>query len=48
MYDTLVNFIGEVPDACVPFLYLASIVATLYVIDQVYSFLRIFISRWFK
>lgn len=46
MYDVLVNFIGTPPDGCEPFLYLASVVFTLYLVEEFYSFFRMFVMRF--
>lgn len=48
MYDALVNFIGTPPDECIPFLYLACIPFTMYLVDQAYSFLRLFLLRFIR
>lgn len=40
MYETLVNFIGAVPDGCEPIVYMGCIVFTLYLIDESYSLVR--------
>ena len=45
MYDTLVQFIGVPPDGCEPFLYLACIPFTLYVVSEFYLLLRILVLR---
>lgn len=48
MYDVLISFIGTPPDGCEPFLYLACVVFTLYLVDEFYSFFRMFVMRWFN
>lgn len=45
MYDALVKFIGEPPEACEPFLYLACVAFTVVLVCEFYSFLRIFVMR---
>jgi hypothetical protein len=45
MYDTLVAFLGEPPEGCEPFLYLASVAFALVLVSEFYSFLRIFVMR---
>lgn len=45
MYDALVSFIGQPPDGCEPFLYIACVAFTLYLVAEFYLFLRIFVMR---
>lgn len=47
MYNALVSFIGPVPAGCEPFLYLACVGFTLYLVSEFYSFLRLVVMRWF-
>lgn len=46
MYDVLVSFIGVPPDGCEPFLYLACVAFTLYLVSEFYSLLRLFVMRF--
>ena len=48
MYDALVSFIGTPPSGCEPYLYIASIAFTLYIVSEFYSLLRLLIMRWFN
>ena len=41
MYDALVSFIGTPPSGCEPYLYIASIAFTLYIVSEFYSLLRL-------
>lgn len=45
MYDALVAFIGEPPAGCEPFLYLACVAFTLYLVSECYSMARLFVLR---
>lgn len=45
MYNALVTFIGEPPSGCEPFLYIACVAFTLYVVSEFYSLLRILCLR---
>lgn len=48
MYEVLVSFIGEPPSGCESFLYLATVVFTLFLVEEFYSFLRLFVMRFFN
>lgn len=45
MYNALVAFIGEPPAGCEPFLYLACVAFTLFLVSECYSFARLFVLR---
>ncbi len=45
MYETLVNFIGTPPAGTEPYLYLACIPFTMYLVSEVFSLARLFVLR---
>lgn len=45
MYDALVAFIGTPPEGCEPFLYIACVYFTLFLVSEFYSFFRMFVMR---
>lgn len=45
MYDVLVSFIGAPPEGCEPFLYIACVAFTLYLVSEFYAFLRVLVLR---
>lgn len=48
MYDALVSFIGTPPSGIEPYLYLACVGFTMYLVSEFYSFLRMIVLRWFN
>ena len=45
LYDALITFIGEPPASVEPYLYIACVIFTLYLVSVAFDFLRVILLR---